>query len=85
MTNELEEVVVEGWPKVGEGLQILRSSSPLYASLSGSGAASYAVFDHSEAAHRAAVDLPASWFVHVGSTLARRSARLAVEAVIDGG
>jgi len=85
MTNELEEVVVEGWPKVGEGLQILRSSSPLHASLSGSGAASYAVFDNTEAARRAAVDLPAGWFVHVGSTLLRRSALLAVESVCDGG
>lgn len=79
MTNELEEVVVRSWPDVGEGLQMLRSSSPLHASLSGSGAASYAVFDDPVAARRAADKLPADWFVHVGSTLPRRSAGLVVE------
>ena len=45
MTNEFEEAVVSGWPEVGEGLRMLRSSGPLHASLSGSGAASFAVFD----------------------------------------
>ncbi len=79
MTNELEEIVVRSWPEVGEGLQVLRSSSPLHVSLSGSGAASYAVFDDPVAAHRAAEQLPADWFVHVGSTLPRRSAGLVVE------
>jgi len=79
MTNVLEEVVVRSWPEIGEGLQVLRSSSPLHASLSGSGAASYAVFDDPAAARRAADKLPADWFVHVGSTLPRRSAGLVVE------
>ncbi len=79
MTNVFEEVVVRSWPEVGEGLQMLRSSSPLHASLSGSGAASYAVFDNPAAARRAADKLPADWFVHVGSTLPRRSAGLVVE------
>lgn len=79
MTNELEEIVVRSWPEVGEGLRVLRSSSPLHASLSGSGAASYAVFDDPAAARRAADKLPADWFVHVGSTLPRRSAGLVVE------
>ena len=85
MTNELEEVVVSSWPEVGEGLQILRSCNPLHASLSGSGAASYAVFENPGAARRAADELPAEWFVHVGSTLPRRSARLVVETGSDGG
>jgi len=79
MTNVFEEVVVRSWPEVGEGLQMLRSSSPLHASLSGSGAASYAVFDDPAAARRAADKLPSDWFVHVGSTLPRRSAGLVVE------
>jgi len=84
MTNELENVVVESWPEVGEGLQRLRSCAPLVASLSGSGAASFAVFDSSEAARRAAQTLPASWFVHVGTTLRRSRARLVVNGN-DGG
>lgn len=85
MINELEGAVVGGWPKVGEGLRMLRASHPIYASLSGSGAASFAVFDNQEAAQTAAAKLPAEWFVHVGSTLERRSARLAVRSASDGG
>jgi len=85
VTNELEEAVVSGWPEVGEVLRILRSSGSLHASLSGSGAASYAVFDDPRAARRAAAELPAEWFVHVGGTLQRRAALLAVKVVSDGG
>jgi 4-diphosphocytidyl-2-C-methyl-D-erythritol kinase len=84
MANELEEIVVRSWPEVGEGLRVLRSSGSLHASLSGSGAASYAVFDDPVAARRAADKLPADWFVHVGSTLPRRSAGLVVKRC-DGG
>ncbi len=84
-TNELEDAVVTGWPEVGEGLRILRSCDSLHASLSGSGAASYAVFDDPGAARRAAAELPSDWFVHVGTTLERHAARLEVEAVSDGG
>jgi len=79
MTNVLEEVVVRSRPEIGEGLQLLRSSRPLHASLSGSGAASDAVFDDPATARRAADKLPADWFVHVGSTPPRRSAGLVVE------
>ena len=85
MTNELEDAVVSGWPEVGEGLRMLRARLPMHASLSGSGAASFAVFDDLVAARRAAAELPASWFVHVGTTLQRRSARLVVGMVRDGG
>jgi len=85
MTNELEDVVVSCWPKVGEGLRILRSSGPLHASLSGSGAAIFAVFGSAEAARRVAGELPASWFVHVGTTLQRPAAQLEVGVVRDGG
>lgn len=84
MSNELENVVVDSWPEVGEGLRKLRSCAPLHASLSGSGAASFAVFDNPEAAGRAAATLPASWFVHVGTTLRRSRARLEVDGN-DGG
>jgi 4-diphosphocytidyl-2C-methyl-D-erythritol kinase len=85
MTNELEGALVEGWPEIGEGLRNLRSSHPTPVSLSGSGAASFAVFDNPEAARRAAAELPADLFVHVGTTLRRRSARLTVRAASDGG
>ena len=85
MTNDLEEAVVSGWPEVGEGLRILRSSGSVHASLSGSGGASYAVFEDPRAARRVAAGLPKDWFVHVGETLQRRAARPAVEVVSVGG
>jgi 4-diphosphocytidyl-2C-methyl-D-erythritol kinase len=79
MTNEFEETVLGGWPEVGEGLRTLRSLDPVHASLSGSGAASFAVFENPEAALVAAAGLPTNWFVHVGHTVPRSSARLEVE------
>jgi 4-diphosphocytidyl-2-C-methyl-D-erythritol kinase len=85
MTNEFEVTVLDGWPEVGEGLRKLRSHDPVYAALSGSGAASFAVFENSEAARQAAAGLPANWFVHVGTTVPRSSARLEVETLSDGG
>jgi len=85
MTNEFEATVLDGWPEVGNGLRKLRSHDPVYASLSGSGAASFAVFEKSEAARQAAAGLPANWFVHVGTTVPRSSARLEVETLSDGG
>lgn len=85
MTNEFEGAVVGGWPEVGEVLRLLRASHPIHASLSGSGAASFAVFDSQETARRAAAQLPAEWFVHIGATLRRRSARLEGRTASDGG
>lgn len=84
MTNELEEIVVGSWPEVGEGLRMLRSFRPLRAALSGSGAASFAVFEEISSARRAAEGLPEGWFVHLGSLLPRSAARFEVEAM-DGG
>ena len=78
MANQLEEVVVGSWPEVGEGLRILRSFRPLHASLSGSGSASFAVFESEPSARRAAEGLPHGWFVHLGSFLSRSAARLEV-------
>jgi 4-diphosphocytidyl-2-C-methyl-D-erythritol kinase len=85
MANELEHVVVKEWPVVGEGLRLLRDQRPIFASLSGSGAASYALFEDHEAARHAATALPAGWFVHVGSTIGRSAARLEVGRVDHGG
>jgi 4-diphosphocytidyl-2-C-methyl-D-erythritol kinase len=84
LTNELEAAVVGGWPGVGEALRFLRSTGPLHAALSGSGAASYAVFDDLNRARQAVAEVPSGWFVHVGVTLPRRSARLTV-SISDGG
>jgi len=78
MTNQLEEIVVGSWPEVGEGLRILRSFGPLHASLSGSGSASFAVFESRSSARRAAEGLPQGWFVHLGNLLPRSAARLEV-------
>lgn len=85
MANDLEEAVVSGWPKVGEGLSLLRSSDPLHATLSGSGAASVAIYKHADDARRAASRMPAGWFVHVGSIVPRGRARIELEWVSHGG
>ena len=85
MTNELEDVVLEGWPEVGECLRMLRSRDPVHTSMSGSGGACFSVFRDEAAARRAACGLPENWFVHVGTTVPRSSARLEVEALCDGG
>lgn len=77
LTNELEPIVVDGWPEVGEALRFLRETGAVHAALSGSGAAGFALFSESEAARRAAAGVPAGWFVHVGETLPRGAARLA--------
>jgi 4-diphosphocytidyl-2C-methyl-D-erythritol kinase len=85
MSNELEGAVIDGWLETGERSPVLRSSLSIHASVSGAGAASFAVIDNQEATRRAASDLPGDWFVDVGSTLGRRSTGLTVRAASDGG
>jgi 4-diphosphocytidyl-2-C-methyl-D-erythritol kinase len=85
LSNTLEETVVQGWPAVGEALRNLRSTGAIHAALSGSGGASFAVFEDRRAAQRAADMLPGSWFVYVGTTVPRSAARLEALGATDGG
>ncbi len=78
--NDLEPVVVEGWPEVAEGLARLRDAGGLHAAVTGSGAAAYAVFESPAAAAAAAGILPGPWRLHAGRLLSRGAARLTVRA-----
>ncbi len=85
MTNDLEAVVVAGWPPVAEVVSRLRRTAPLRAAVTGSGAAAFALFSDAAAARAAAATLDRGWRVHVGVTLARAAATLvAVEVGADG-
>lgn len=79
--NELESVVVEGWPEVGRVVDALRATDPLHAAVTGSGASAFAVYPDSRRASDAAAALGDRWQVFVGSTLTRDRARLAVRGV----
>jgi 4-diphosphocytidyl-2-C-methyl-D-erythritol kinase len=69
--NDLEPVVIEGWPEVGRALAALRAMHPLHAAVTGSGAAVFAVFPELETARHAAEELGFEWDVHVTSTIGR--------------
>ena len=77
--NDLEPVVVENWPEVGRVVTALEAMGPLYAAITGSGAAGIAVFSDPEAAGDGPRDGDESWDVHVGTTLGRAHGRLAVK------
>ena len=77
-SNELESVVVEGWPEVGRVVDALRATDPLHAAVTGSGASVFAVYPDSRRASAAAKDLGDRWQVFVSSTLTHDRARLVV-------
>jgi 4-diphosphocytidyl-2-C-methyl-D-erythritol kinase len=77
--NDLEPVVVENWPEVGRAVTALKAMGPLYAAVTGSGAAAFAVFSDLEGAGDGPDGLDESWDVHVGSTLGRARGRPAVK------
>ncbi len=79
--NDLEPVVVEGWPQVAAALDQLRGVGAYRAAVTGSGAAVYAVFESPAAAKNAAKTLVGSWRLHVGRILTREAARLTVRTV----
>ncbi|WIM10015.1 4-(cytidine 5'-diphospho)-2-C-methyl-D-erythritol kinase [Enhydrobacter sp.] len=65
--NDLTEAAVAIQPVVGEVLVALRGTRGVrYAAMSGSGATCFALYDTVAAAERAANDLPAPWWRHVG-------------------
>ncbi len=52
--NDLEPVVVENWPEVGRAVTALKAMGPLYAAVTGSGAAAFAIFADLEVCGRRA-------------------------------
>jgi 4-diphosphocytidyl-2-C-methyl-D-erythritol kinase len=80
MLNDLQQIVVEGWPVVADVLADLATTDPLRAAVSGSGAAAYAVYADRRSAEAAAATVGTRWWTHVGVTLGRARARPKVEA-----
>lgn len=78
--NDLETVVVSGWPLVAQALGALRGTDPLHAAVSGSGAAVFGVYPDAETARRALPQISGErvWS-HAGAVLGRSQARLTVE------
>jgi 4-diphosphocytidyl-2-C-methyl-D-erythritol kinase len=74
--NDLEEVVVEKWPVIGQLVRAIRETGPLHAAVTGSGAAVFGIYADLPAARRAAQEIGSGWRVHVVSTLGRRQAGL---------
>jgi 4-diphosphocytidyl-2-C-methyl-D-erythritol kinase len=79
LVNDLEPVVIESWPEVGRGLAALRALNPLHASVTGSGAAIFAVFPDLETAQSEAEGLNFEWNVYVTSTTGRARGRQKME------
>lgn len=77
--NDLQPIVVEGWPVVADVLADLATTGPLRAAVSGSGAAAYAVYPNRRSAEAAAAAIGKRWWTHVGTTVGRACARPAVE------
>lgn len=82
--NDLEAVVVTRWPEVGRVLASLRDSAAIHVAMTGSGSASFAVFENRQAALEVAAGLDDSWTVHVVSTLGRNQARMKVRPAARG-
>lgn len=72
--NDFAEVAADMVPGIGAALELFRESGARVALLSGSGAATFAVFDSDAARDRAAERVAATgWMVWRGSTLAREA------------
>jgi 4-diphosphocytidyl-2-C-methyl-D-erythritol kinase len=75
LVNDLQPVVLAGWPGVSEALDALRAAEPLHAAVSGSGAAVFGVFADVRAAQLASKTIGRGWRLHVGKTLTRGCSR----------
>lgn len=84
LRNDLEPAVIERWPEVGRAVAALRATGPLHAAVTGSGAASYAVFPDLAAARVAAAGLEDRWKVRVVSTIGRNGGRPVVQRIEPG-
>jgi 4-diphosphocytidyl-2-C-methyl-D-erythritol kinase len=79
MVNDLQPVVLEGWPVVAEALADLEATDPLRVAVTGSGSAVFGIYQDRRSAERAAAELRGSRWKHVGVVLDRRRARMRVE------
>jgi len=75
LQNDLEAVVIAGWPEVGRVVAALRATAPLCAAVTGSGAAAFAVFSDLEGARKGAEGLNNGWDVYVTSMIGRSRGR----------
>jgi 4-diphosphocytidyl-2-C-methyl-D-erythritol kinase len=79
MVNDLQPVVLEGWPMVAEALADLQATNALRAAVTGSGSAVFGIYPDRQCAERAAAELRGSEWRHVGVVLERRHSRMRVE------
>jgi 4-diphosphocytidyl-2-C-methyl-D-erythritol kinase len=76
LKNDLEKVVIRWWPEVSEALTDLRSTACEYAAVTGSGGASFAVYEDAESASAAVASLARKWPVVQTVSRGRREARI---------
>jgi 4-diphosphocytidyl-2-C-methyl-D-erythritol kinase len=79
LENDLEPAVFEKWPDVGRAVTALRTTSPLHAGMTGSGASACAVYPDVTTARRAASGIDEHWKVRVAATTRRTRARQVAE------
>ena len=77
--NVFEPAVFEKWPDVGRAVTALRTTSPLHAGMTGSGASACAVYPDVTTARFAAGGIDDRWEVHVAATTGRKQARQVTE------
>ena len=78
LRNDLQPVVIAGWPEVAGALAELARHRPLLAAVTGSGSSVFAIFSDRGAAQEAAVAAGRILRIHLGTTLERSAARLNV-------
>jgi len=78
LRNDLEPIVVRGWPEVAAALDALDRDGALRAGVTGSGSAVFGLYPAAARARDAASRLGNRWRVHVGVTVARPVAGLEV-------
>jgi 4-diphosphocytidyl-2-C-methyl-D-erythritol kinase len=76
LKNDLEKVVIRWWPEVGRALTDLRSTACEYAAVTGSGGASFAVYEDADSASAAVASLAGKWPVVQTAIRGRREARI---------
>ncbi|MCG6964649.1 MAG: 4-(cytidine 5'-diphospho)-2-C-methyl-D-erythritol kinase [Acidobacteria bacterium] len=79
LRNDLQPVVLDGWPAVAEAMAAMSRCGGLHAAVTGSGSAVFALFADPEAAREAAAAARGPWRLHVGKTLSRHRAGLEIK------
>jgi 4-diphosphocytidyl-2-C-methyl-D-erythritol kinase len=76
LKNDLERVVIRWWPEVDQALTDLRATACEYAAVTGSGGASFAVYEDAESASAAVATLAGRWRVAQTASRGRCEARI---------